>query len=485
MFDVFDTFDNGSATEHSTAPAAAPSAAAPSAGSIQSDELQWDEFDWADDGWSADEWARVSAAALAETDNNQAAYALPVGVDEMAPDVVMAAILSQIDVTRLSGYDRVVALRAHQRLASHFAARVYEDMASVAEVFEQSDEFDVELAAGAAAAEIRAALRLTRRTADHELATALDLTERLPRLWEALAAGHLDVGRARTILAGTGHLSEDTARAVVGRILDEAAGLTTGQIRARLRRLCIEADPDQAQDRFREAIAERRVVAEATDAGTAHLLLFDLPPDRVAAIRHRINQMAHHLRGRDQTRSMDQLRADIALDLLEGRGPSGRAVNGRGVVDITVDLETLVRLAATPGELGGHGPVIADLARQVAEENLDAEWRYTITHPDSGQPLRTGTTRRRPTADQRRRVHARDRTCIFPGCRVPAKQCDLDHRILYSHGGPTTTDNLGPVCPHDHDLRHRYGWTYQPIRNDDYLWTSPLGHQYTTSGKPP
>jgi hypothetical protein len=129
--------------------------------------------------------------------------------------------------------------------------------------------------------------------------------------------------------------------------------------------------------------------------------------------------------------------------------------------------------------------VIADIARQVAENQHGAEWRWTLTHPDTGQVIDNGTTRRRPTAAQRRHVEARNRTCVFPGCRMPAVDCDLDHRRPWADGGPTTERNLAPLCRHNHGTKHRCGWTYRRLPNGDYLWTSRLGHTYTTSGHPP
>lgn len=35
-------------------------------------------------------------------------------------------------------------------------------------------------------------------------------------------------------------------------------------------------------------------------------------------------------------------------------------------------------------------------------------------------------------------VRAGDGKCIFPGCNVPAARCQLNHRIPYDEGGPTT-----------------------------------------------
>ena len=103
---------------------------------------------------------------------------IPHRLDEMDPGPVLAAFLSTIDVGELSGYDRIVVLRAHQRMASHYQARTYEDMAAVADAMGESDDA---LAVESAAAEIRVALRLTRRAADSELAFAFMSNLRLCR----------------------------------------------------------------------------------------------------------------------------------------------------------------------------------------------------------------------------------------------------------------------------------------------------------------
>ena len=182
---------------------------------------------------------------------------------------------------------------------------------------------------------------------------------------------------------------------------------------------------------------------------------------------------------------MDQLRADVFLDLLEGSLGKGSEGAGRGVVDIQVDLETLMNLSESAGDLAGYGPVVADIVRQVTERQRHGLWQFTVTDPDSGQPLHTGTTRRRPVAGQRRHVAAFNRTCVFPGCRMPAADSDLDHRVPWSEGGATETCNLAPLCRHDHCNRHHCGWRYEHLSNGDFLWTSRLGHTYTTSGRPP
>ena len=402
-------------------------------------------------------------------------------LENMEPGGVLAIFLSALKDESLSGYESVRVLKAYQRLASFFQAQVLEVMASISDLVSEMEP-DPEVAAESAAAEIRAALRLTRRAADSDLSLALDLKQRLPQVWEALAAGQIDLRRARVIVAGTSHLDEAVARKVVEQILGAAGRLTTGQPNALLRRVCIQVDPDDANERFREAVDERRLMVEPTVDGTAHLFGMDLPPDRVAAAMRRIADLARTVKTADEGRTMDQIRADVFLDLLEGTRQAG---SSRGTVDIRVDLKTLARLADDPGELAGYGPVIADIARRVTEQQPGAEWRWTLTHPDSGQVVDNGTTRRRPTTSQRRHVEARQHDCIFPGCRMPAVDCDLDHRQAWAEGGSTRVDNLVPLCRRDHNIKHHAHWKHQALPNGDPLLTSRLGHTYTTSGLPP
>ena len=167
------------------------------------------------------------------------------------PGPRLATILSRIDLWKLSGYDRVVVLQAARKMASHYAAYAYQAMASISDVMHEVDN-DYELAHRAAATEIRAGLSLTRRAADAELDLALDLAHRLPRIWQALAAGDIDVPKARVIVTGTTHLSIATAREVANQIIDDAPTLTTGQLRVRIARLCISADPDDARQALRD-----------------------------------------------------------------------------------------------------------------------------------------------------------------------------------------------------------------------------------------
>ncbi len=344
------------------------------------------------------------------------------------------------------------------------------------------DDMAADMVEEAAASEVAAALRLTRRAADVEMALALELQRRLPEVWDWLLAGMIDVRRARVLVDGTLHLGVAAAQGVVATVLEDAALMTTGQLGAKLRRLCIQHDPGDAKERYRHAVEDRRVVAEATIDGTVDLHAINLAPHRTQAAMRRINRLAQDIKHTGDPRSIDQIRADVLLDLLEG---TGKVADDRAGVLVMVDLLTLAGLADNPGELAGYGPVGADIARQVAEHQVNTKWRWALVDPDTGMPIDGGVTRRRPTTAQRRKVTTLHPTCVHPGCRMPAHQCDLDHINPHSETGTTCTDDLAPLCRHHHMLKHHTGWHYKPLPNGDHQFTSPLGHKYTTSGRDP
>ena len=397
----------------------------------------------------------------------------------MEPGSVLAGWLSAIDVRELSGHDRIIVLQAHQRMASHYSAHLYNDMATVTAAISTEETNDPEHANEAAAAEIRAALALTRRAADNELGFALDLEHRLPAIGRLLAAGDIDVRRAKAIVHGTAHLTAGQAREVTDRLIDDAPQLTTGQLTARIRRVCIDADPEDAHHRYRSATQDRRVVMQPTPEGTANLCGYDLAP--TASPPPPAESTNSPVPSTPEPRAAPWTNSAPTCYSTSSKGPPppppGKEPSTSG--------PTSPHSPNSSAELAGYGPVIADIARQVSAQQARAQWRYTVTNPETGQVIHNGTTRRRPTPAQRRHIEARNPNCVFSGCRMPAANSDLDHRKTWSKGGPTTVDNLAPLCRHDHHIRHQAVWAYQPLTNGDYQWTSPLGHTYTTNHKPP
>ncbi len=171
--------------------------------------------------------------------------------------------------------------------------------------------------------------------------------------------------------------------------------MTTGQLRAHLQRLIITIDPAAAQERYEEKLEERRVFSEQGEDGTANLHGLNLPPAEVTRAMRRINRLARSLKARGDRRRIDQIRADILLDLLTGKPSQSRdrILETLGWSRFGWILTTLTGIDDQPGEIPGFGPVLADVARQIVDQASDAEWRI-VPVDENGQPVGVVTTRR-------------------------------------------------------------------------------------------
>jgi hypothetical protein len=432
---------------------------------------------------NADELYRLTVAEHNRPWPEERRQWVPANLESMAPNVFLAAILSVIDVSKLTGSDVVSVMQAKHRLTSHWRAGVLEAMAETAHCVDPGTLERSPLPTELASEEIAAALSLTRRKADHDLGVALDLESRIPQVKAALATGVIDDRKAQSFSAGTDFLDAGTTTEVVDELLDSAPELTTGQLRARLRRLCIEADPEAARKRYARSVDERKVVAEPNDEGTAAFIISQCSPEDVFAARDHVNRIARGLKTADEPRTIDQLRADVAIGLLTGRLQE-RIQGGGGSVNIRVDLTTLTDMDDRSADLAGYGPVVAEIARKVAKEQAEGEWSATVTDAETGEPLHTVAVRRRPSAAQKRRIRALHPTCSFKGCRMPAVESDIDHIADHARGGPTTVMNQAPLCRRHHLAKHRGGWRYRKVSRTQFEWISPLGKTYLT-GRPP
>jgi hypothetical protein len=410
---------------------------------------------------------------------------LPTDLDVFPTGLMLAVMLFSMDRDDLSGLDRVSLLKARARLISHLQAEQLADIDSITEAIGElpdipglghhHDVFDT------TATEISAALSLTRRASGTLTDLAYRLCQRLPQVWNALSEGLIDLARARVLADQTTHLPQELARQVCETALERASTQTTGQLRARLQKLIITIDPASAKDRYEEKLAERRVITEMTDAGTAHLMGLDLSPAEANAAMRRINRIAKALKARGDKRPIDQIRADILLDLLTGRNQENTG-SDKATVDIRADLSTLLGFDDNPGEIPGWGPVIADVLRQIIDGSHDGDWRFGIY--EQNQMLGVVPTRRRPTAAQKRYVETRDPECVFPTCRNDSIQCDIDHREPWAQHHRTTVEELEPLCRYHHLQKHG-NWKLTRSRAGNYIWTSPLGHTYFTGPDPP
>ncbi|PVZ14713.1 DUF222 domain-containing protein [Actinomycetospora cinnamomea] len=161
----------------------------------------------------------------------------------------------------------------------------------------------------------------------------------------------------------------------------------------------------------------------------------------------------------------------------------------RTEVRVTIGWDVLAGFSERPGELEGHGPIPAPLARRLAG-GPDAWWRRLITDPLTGTAAHLDAKRYRPPGSMQEFVRARDVTCAAPGCRVPAARCDLDHVVPYEHhrpgggAGATTAAGLKPGCRRHHRLKTLSEWSAELGPDPEggsapvIIWTSPSGHRW-------
>lgn len=319
--------------------------------------------------------------------------AIPGSLDQMSPGPRLGALLSTVDIERLSGHDAIVFARAQQRQISYDQARQYRALSRVGELYMEGST-DVDLWEFASV-ETGAALTQTRRTAAFEMGLADDIVNRYPALLAALRDGRLDIAKVRTIVRGVGPVDRDVACKAIDLLLPNAPTLTTGQIAARLRRLVIEADPDAAKRAYEEGVAAAKVWSQLEPDGTGTMISTGMEAQDLSAANRRINHLARMRKNDGDTRPIDRIRAEVFAELLSGK--IGNASGRRGEVNVTGDLTTLARLDEHPGYLDGYEPVIADILRQIAEQQRDVAGLSRFTTP---RPVRS--TSGRHHADPRR-----------------------------------------------------------------------------------
>ncbi|WP_260694851.1 HNH endonuclease signature motif containing protein [Streptomyces sp. IB201691-2A2] len=331
--------------------------------------------------------------------------------------------------------------------------------------------------------EVACALKLANSTAAQRLETARLLTGRHPATLGLLADGEISYQQARVVAEQCAVLAVDVAgeveRALVERMPEQAAG----QTRAAVRRQVHRVDPAGAEARHQERLRERKLLSYPQEDGMA-LFGAVLPAQRAALMEQVVE--AYAVGYGDDGRTLDQKRADALYDLVvEPR--AGVLESGGGaaaVVHVTVPLDVLMGVDDGPGELKGYGPVTAGQVREIAFA-AGTVWRRLLVQPASGLLVKTDPLTYKPTAETARHVVARDQYCAFPSCRMPARRCDLDHVRPFDHarperGGPTTPENLQPLCRRHHRLKtHHPGWRVaRDAHTGAAVWTAPTGHTY-------
>ncbi|MEW1833552.1 DUF222 domain-containing protein [Microbacterium sp. NPDC079995] len=358
------------------------------------------------------------------------------------------------------------------------------------------------------AAEVGGVMRVTDRTVQRRIGEARTLIEGFPATVEAWEQGRIVRGHAFLILeTGTSLPAEVWAefeQAAITRCEQD----TPNRVHGELEILAHRMHPRSFAERHEEAAAGRCVRLVPGRDGMSDLIA-TLPTVIAEGIHDRLTQQARTIIDtRDEraaaragnadaaaviatdTRSTDQVRADVFADLLLAgtpalddtrdttAGPLG-AIRAR--VQILVPAATLTGEDDGPCDLAGRSPIDPATARTLAGGT--GMWERLFHDPNTGVTIATDSYR--VPSGMRRFLQARDQHCRFPGCRVAAIRCEIDHTHDHALGGRTELSNLAHLCQRHHSMKQFTAWRVRQLEGGVLEWTSPLGRTYREDAPAP
>ncbi|MBW3650714.1 MAG: HNH endonuclease [Actinobacteria bacterium] len=324
------------------------------------------------------------------------------------------------------------------------------------------------------------------RTAREHVRVALAL-EKLDRVRAAFAGGQLSYSKVRAVCRVATPENETF-------LLDAALDMTASQLDRMVTSYAAThgapislADDDERQLRCGvtrsvepDGLVRYEVVLPPDEA-----LLFDRALDFGA------DQLLAEARkaARDEARAAGEdavsVRAAAGMDAAGGgaaprvrrpSGPRGRAdslvwVVRHGLANMALGVEVedpyLVVLHVHEGEAVVTDNGIVDLGNGLSmhprtlQRHCCSSMIQMILYGRDGnddKPLNLGRRVRRATRKQRQALAAMHETCVFPGCEMPVRWCELHHLDWWTNGGGTDLDNLRPLCRRHHHLCHEGGW---------------------------
>ncbi|MEJ1155885.1 HNH endonuclease [Microbacterium marmarense] len=376
---------------------------------------------------------------------------------------------------------------------------------------------DHDMALRAIAAEVAGAMHTSDRSVQRQIGDSIELVEDYPATLDAWGDGMITRAHVR-VIADTGTVLPPERRAEFEIVaLRTCEGETAGRVRAQLELLAEQLHPRTLAERHHDARENRKVRILPLADGMSDLcatlptLLADAIYDRLtqqarsivderaqAATELRATSAATAATGEvnansaiprefvaSDNRTVDQVRSDVLADMLLTAAPAAdptRTDDGPGTlgairakVQVVVPALTLLGSDANPADLVGRSPVDPDTARRLAGATR-SPWERVLTHPVTGMVLHVDTYQRTAAID--RFLRARDQHCRFPGCRMPAVRCEVDHTLDHALGGKTHVKNLAHLCQRHHSMKQFTAWRVRQLGDGVLEWTSPLGRSY-------
>ncbi|PWN00850.1 hypothetical protein DJ010_21185 [Nocardioides silvaticus] len=434
-----------------------------------------------------------------------------VAVEPVAPEaepapltrsqVLLAEIRQDEQVIR----DREIAKVRH--IAEWALEHVVDDEADAATLTERGLDTGLPLAGpGAplisdfAVMELNAVLGRSLDSGRNYVGQVVELSHRLPQLWQRTLDGQVPVWKALRIADLTRSLCEDAAAYVDRQLAISAQGCTWPQIDRLVEEALVRFDPEAAKER-RKAAQEHRHVDTGLDAagfnGTANVSA-TLDAADALDLENAISRRAKLLGQLGDEDNLDVRRSkalgeiareDLTLDLHVVDPETGeitRTVPGR-------KTELVLHLSAGDMTVGRFGNTRTPISPEQIKDWLNISGTTVLVRPvvdlAGHQPVDSYETPDRI----RRQVTERDHHCVFPHCTKPAARCDLDHVEPHVDGGTTCPCNLAPLCRGHHRMKTAGRAAYRVLHPGTYHWTlesgtylvDPTGTHRLTGTSPP
>ena len=380
--------------------------------------------------------------------------------------------------------------------------------------------------------ELAAALGRSTDSGRMLLSDAVEAKHRLPKIWQRLVDGQVQVWRVRRVTEVTRPLTAEAAAFVDAHLAHVVHTASFATVKRLVAEAAARFDPEATEMDEVDTQSTLHVTLDLNTAwsvGTAGGVHLSGLLDRADAeeLEHAIRTIADQLAAAGSIDSLDVRRAkalgylsrgDLTLDLpdidTDTPAPGGRAASAseerasrpptrtrQVVLHIHLSeaaLKSSPEVDPDTGMLGlhlarvenHHQTLTADAVRQW----LAVPGTHVTVKPviDLADQIAVDSYEIPDRISQR--VKLKRPTCVFPHCTRTSARTDLDHIDEYvppDQGGPpgqTATDTLAPLCRRHHRAKTHPSpvstsstterWDYVQLTPTTWLWTSPHDLRY-------
>ena len=344
---------------------------------------------------------------------------------------------------------------------------------------------------------VAAQIALARQESPHRgqvlLGFARDLATDLPCTREALREGRLNEFRAMVVARETGCLSRED-RSIIDEDVcgdpDLLEGLGTRRLVGELRRRAGAADPASVARRARRAEGERHVSLRPAPDTMTYLTAL-LPVSQGVAAYAALTRDADTLRatGDAGDRGKGQVMADLVVERLTGQAHADQVPI---CVDIVISDEALLGAGHEPATIPGHGPVPAQIARELIAAGVDEAtqaWVRRLYADPTGQLVALTSKQRLVPHGLADFLNLRDQgLCRTPWCDAPVRH--RDHITPAADLGPTSDTNTQGLCEACNHAKQAEGWRQRVLDADrpgrhTVETITPTGHRHRSRAPAP